>query len=95
MRSLALIAAVLVAACASTPAPLPPEPDIVIVYPADPCPEACRRLSELGCPEGDQTPDGTSCEVICRNAGDLVDAPCVTRARSRADLQACNVRCIQ
>lgn len=95
MRSLVILAAALVTACASTPRPLHPEPDVVVVYPADACPMACARLQTLGCPEGDPTPDGTSCETVCRNAGDLVDAPCVTTARSREELASCNVRCVE
>lgn len=64
---LALVTGLLVAGC---PLPGPPEP------PGPPpgphpqgatCVTACAKLNELGCPEGEPTPDGKSCEAVCEN----------------------------
>jgi hypothetical protein len=70
----------------------PPEP-------LDPsgCPAACASLRDLGCPEGQPSAAGTSCEDICartESSGmfDLHPA-CVAGARSVADARACGVRC--
>lgn len=89
-----LVVSALLAAC---PAPLPPEPPIVIVYPdagADRCDRACSKLRDLACPEGAPSPGGATCEEVCRNAGPAVRADCVVVATSREDLARCSVRCI-
>jgi hypothetical protein len=54
---------------ASAPAPLPPAPaPLGDAGPADSCARACARLRALGCSDGQPTPQGASCETVCRTA---------------------------
>lgn len=54
--------------------PKPPRPAPVIPLDTDLCPEACEHLRSIprspgsdviGCEEGEDLPDGTSCEMFC------------------------------
>jgi hypothetical protein len=92
MRTVVL--ALLLLGCSHPPEPRP-EPDIVVVVPdaGGACDQACARLRELQCPEGNPSPLGTPCETVCLNAGALVDSVCVARATVREALPACRVRC--
>lgn len=53
----------------------------------------CEAARALGCPEGDPTPEGASCEVVLREttaAGIPYPEPsCVERARDCASLSHC------
>ena len=63
--------------------------------PADPsgCPAACERLRELGCPEGDPTPEGAPCEAVCREVQasqlGVIDTQCLIAAPSCAAAGEC------
>lgn len=64
-------------------------------YPASP-EGVCAHLAELGCPEAQVAPDGTSCPMVIRQAQKLVDMrlSCLAEASTVDDLRACRtVRC--
>jgi hypothetical protein len=89
-RSLTLL--IWLAACN----PLVVEPQLPEPPPAPgavPCPVACARLAELGCPEADPTPDGASCVDVCQNVEDsgVLRYPtgCVAAATTCAEAQRC------
>lgn len=67
IKRLLLTAAVLgVIGCGAFPLPPPePAPD-----PSDEsgCAAGCEALRALGCPDGDPTPEGDTCEAVCDNA---------------------------
>jgi hypothetical protein len=54
----------------------------------------CNRLRDLGCPEGDSTPKGATCEEVVHNAAeagiDLVGGiDCTMASRSCDEARAC------
>lgn len=61
-----LVAALLgLSACGGgTPPPEPSYPDGGAA--SERCGAACENLRRLGCPEGEPTEDGTTCEELCR-----------------------------
>lgn len=65
----------------------PPQPPTV-----DGCAAACENLRRLGCPEGQPTDAGESCEQVCDNA-QASPAPlptaCVARAASCDEAAQC------
>jgi hypothetical protein len=69
------------------PAPVPQQRDDV------PCANACSRLRSLSCDEGEPTPDGTTCEEVCRgvNESSAVTWPtgCVAAAKDCSEARAC------
>jgi hypothetical protein len=79
--------ALLVLACGPTPAPVPPPP------PGTPtCATACKRMQDLECPEGGNTPAGASCLNVCwdAQANDLVlPVRCYTEATSCDAAERC------
>lgn len=84
-----------------TPNADPPEPPFTVVETTDGfsfCRDACKRLSELGCPEA-LTPDGgRSCYQLCTDIesnGKFALRPgCVSAARTVDQVRACGtVRC--
>lgn len=49
------------------PVPLSPEPTVDDAgAPLDDCAQGCRHLRRLGCPDGEHTPGGKTCEAVCR-----------------------------
>lgn len=81
-RALVLLIALL-AFGAHCGGPVQPDPDI----PKDThlCDDACANLQELGCPEGDPLPDGTTCTEFCvktQNAGSALNPTCVAKIQS-------------
>ncbi len=59
---------VAVAGCWSPgPPPQPPKPEPVE---GATCASACDRFRELGCPEGEDTAGGGTCEEVCQNVQD-------------------------
>ena len=82
MRRLLLAAELLLTACPfpqPNPGPDPEPPPRAVDSPVY-CAAACRRLRELGCPEGNAAPGGGTCEDVCNNAAEAgisLDTKCV------------------
>lgn len=78
-------------ACAPSPVPV----DVVPSIDAGGCDGACARLRQLNCPEGNSTPEGASCEQVCRNtmAVGLVDigTDCLRAINSCDEQDSCSV----
>jgi hypothetical protein len=58
-----------------------------------PCGAFCQHLRTLGCQEGQNLPDGTSCETFCistQEAGHDLHIPCILKTQSCGELQKCN-----
>lgn len=69
--------------------PMPPGPK-----PA--CEQACARLVELGCPEGEASSGGALCLDVCVaavSAGVDLEPACVAQAGDVAAARRCGVRC--
>lgn len=67
--------------------PMPIEP-----LDTDQCPAACEHLRELGCPEGDDLPDGTTCEDFCvesQKNGFPLNPTCVKGISSCLEINDC------
>ncbi len=67
--------------CAGSPVPVPTPPPT----PQATCAAACERQRALGCPGGQASPGGASCEEVCLNVQDSVigwDLGCRARATS-------------
>jgi hypothetical protein len=61
--------------------------------PDDGCAAACAQLRALGCDEGEPSPEGKSCETVCRvaaEAGIALGTACVATASSCEAARACN-----
>ena len=68
-------------------------PDPVVVEPEGThmCNEACDNFRNLGCEEGDDLPDGTTCEAFCRYAqknGHWLDPECAANIVVCEELEA-------
>ncbi len=73
-----------------------PKQRVVVHVPEDTadCPAACRHLrgedgSGLHCPEGDELPDGTTCEKFCsdtQNSGHALRPSCVVMITKCEDM---------
>jgi len=76
-----------------------PGPEPVRPHPPDPapapeaCDAACDKWRQLGCPEGQPTPNGASCEDVCRNAEEsgatVLNPACVLSAPTCEDARRC------
>ena len=54
----------------------------------------CSQLRKLGCPEGNPSPKGETCETLYTRIPDALDGRCVAAAETAATLRDdCNVRC--
>lgn len=57
------------------------------------CARACENLRALGCPEGEPTPDGATCETWCsgvqKSGAYTLDTECVTRAADCNEVEEC------
>jgi hypothetical protein len=56
---------------------------------SDECADACFRLRELKCPEGDTLEDGTSCKTFCeitQGNGHDMNPSCISRINICSDL---------
>jgi hypothetical protein len=77
---------VLLVTIACTPGPNPPPSPITPTGVRATCAGACANLRSLGCPDGDPTPEGETCEAICENArasdGARLDIACLQAASS-------------
>lgn len=66
--------------------PNPPPPRVLPNGEKATCAGACERLRELGCEEGEPTPDGDTCEDVCFNALNVpaarLDVACLQTAPS-------------
>jgi hypothetical protein len=72
------------------------EPDGSEAAAASPCGRSCKRISELGCEEGQTSPKGTTCFRACQHMASLrrVPAECWAHASTVDVLRACGgVRC--
>lgn len=72
--------------CHREPTPRPePAPLGDSAAPGD-CSAACSHLRDLGCPAGQPTPKGASCEEVCQSTEDsgvvTLNPACVARAAS-------------
>jgi hypothetical protein len=86
------------------PSGYPPGNEIVPEYAdgsaqalASPCGQACKRISELSCPEGKPNAAGWSCYRVCVKATRLRRLPvaCWTAAPDVSALRACGaLRCL-
>ncbi len=87
-RIAGLLIGLLVVSCGPAPAPQPPTPSV-----AD-CSTACAHLRALGCPDGQPTPAGTSCEAVCEDtvASGLVrlDVACLAQVPTCAAELRCS-----
>ena len=94
LLSALLLSALLVACPLRNPVPV--EPDYPDSTAAGSCEAACKRLSELGCPEGRNSESGASCVNVCGTAGRLRKLPtsCWANAKSKEEARACGaLRC--
>ncbi len=77
--------ALFLAGCSFGP-PLPPVSD-------EGCAPACAHLAELGCDAGKPTPDGASCESVCRNVQasglNRINTACIMSAASCGAAEGC------
>lgn len=74
--------------CGVSPQPTPIEPKDTAY-----CPAACDKLRVLGCEEGNDLPDGTTCEKFCvdtQKSGHALRPSCVMDMQSCADLSKCS-----
>jgi hypothetical protein len=82
-----VIFALLALACVPILPPAPPVP------PGEPsCATACRRMQDLHCPEGGNTPAGASCLNVCwdaENEGLTLPVRCLTNATSCEAAERC------
>lgn len=102
--SFALVGALFGPACAHAPPVLSP-PDVMVppvvdaapesdAAPVDDCAVDCRAWRAQGCPEGNPTAAGATCEAVCRNLADAgIDSAhqlsCASTATSCAIHRAC------
>lgn len=64
----------------------------VVIVPEDThkCPEACSNLRSLGCEEGQDLEDGTTCEDFCRETqerGHALNPTCLATVKSCAEVE--------
>jgi len=102
VRPLILLAALLAACAATTPAPAPrAEPPTPLepygLEAGTPCGSACAALARLRCPESMPNASGESCVTICNRVqgSGIADLRplCVAKAGDVAAARACGVRC--
>jgi len=79
-----LVAAFLTLGATCTPPPVPPPPPGEAT-----CQAACSRWRQLGCTEGDDTPDGESCEAVCALWERYWPMACFASVASCEDLSSC------
>lgn len=75
------------ATCQTRPTPVPIEPDGT-----HDCVSACRQLQHLGCIEGNDLEDGTTCKKFCidtQQSGHPLNPTCVMGMKSCSDLPDC------
>jgi hypothetical protein len=92
-----LSAVALLLALPSCPAPAPVEPSHVTVRTdgIECCKDMCSSLRELGCPEGQDTRSGETCEDLCKRVymiGFEVGACCVASATTKEEARSCRTR---
>jgi hypothetical protein len=93
LRYVCLVLAALIIGC-----PLHNPPDVEPVYPPSAVGEACANLRAIGCPEGQGSINGESCERTLTLATDLRPLPVTCWARARNDVEAkgCgSLRCVR
>lgn len=77
------LVSLLLACAGAPPEPKPPEP-------GRDCKNACSRLRELRCDEGDPTPDGATCEEVCANGmADRYDLGCIEAVEQCVYIDGC------
>lgn len=89
----ARLVVLLAAGCQPVPQPDGPRPpqDAATTVPVEPgaCEAACDAYRRLGCPEGEPTPRGSSCEQVCWSVADgginLAPDPACFRGASSCD----------
>ena len=77
---------------AASCAPAAPTRHSVPAETPETCASACTRFRELGCEEGDPTPEGKTCEDVCTQAGAAhieLDTACVVRSSSCDEARSC------
>lgn len=63
-----------------------------------PCAKACKRLSDLSCPESQKLPGGRTCVETCKAVASIssFSPTCVSAAKDVAAVRKCpEVRCLQ
>lgn len=66
MNKFLLLVCFVALSCEPVPTPVPPEPPVPQQKAT--CESACSRQRELGCELGEPTPEGSTCEEICRQS---------------------------
>lgn len=89
--SLALV--LVLVGCQNPTWPVPPPPAALDA--GEPCATSCERYRQLGCEEGQPTPNGHSCEEVCNNAAtkgiDLAGpSSCTADAGSCEAIETCS-----
>jgi hypothetical protein len=77
---------------------LPPPDAVWGIPPSDassPCDHACSVLERLGCPEGEPTPEGGSCQATCETNDVVLPVECIGFAHSAVEVRSCGVRCMR
>lgn len=72
----------------NVPDPVDPEPTPV---PTEGCAGACYHMKKLGCPEGNDLEDGTTCTKFCEDtekAGHPLNTECIIKAESCEAMKA-------
>jgi len=83
-----LLPVVMGSKCGVNPQPTPVEPKDTAY-----CPAACDKLRVLGCEEGNNLPDGTTCETFCldtQKSGHALRPSCVMDIQTCADIVKCS-----
>jgi hypothetical protein len=89
MRTLAVLMFLALSSCVTVPPPVPVEPTDTAK-----CSDACAHLKALGCEEGEELPDGTSCTVFCemtQQAGHALNPSCVMKIKVCREIDTCQV----
>ena len=73
------------------------EPNIVVPKDTDKCESVCAKLKSLGCEEGNDLEDGTTCSKFCRDTqtnGFALNLTCIDSdiVKKCEDLTECNAR---
>lgn len=56
------------------------------------CADACENLRALGCQEGEQLEDGSSCESFCvetQDSGHALNPTCVSQIQACSEIESC------
>lgn len=91
MRYLRLLAPLLVF-LATTASTCEKKPDPILPTDTADCSDACDRLRELHCTEGEPAEDGTPCEIFCvdtQTSGYPLSPSCVKSIKACSEVDEC------